>query len=143
MGSLQALVGPEGNFPVPDSIPHPRIGDGDPLIAQVNRASLPAPTHYAREAPFAGIALSGQGEDLVLQGLGYGEKAQGNEGSDEGQLGVQVLGCGKGGEDNRFHLAFFRDSEYSLHGAAPFSVGWWVYLRNTLHHKGVASSIFN
>jgi hypothetical protein len=35
------------------------------------------------------------------------------------------------------------DSDYALHGAAPFRVRLWGSCPTPLHHTGAASSIFN
>ena len=90
----------------------------------------------------------GPGEvgDLLLEEVLDRVEAHGDEGLDGGHLGLEAIDLGvvrQPAQADVFHLAFALDAEYSLHGAAPFSVGLTVVWQQPLHHTGAASSIFN
>jgi len=87
-------------------------------------------------------AVCVSGNDKVLDGL----EPEGDQGLDDGHLGVQVLHLrvrSHPAEADVFHVAFALEAEYSLHGAAPFCVGLLGVWQQPLHHTGAASPIFN
>ena len=92
------------------------------------------------------VAGAGEPGDLGFQELLDRLEAERNQGLDEGDRRVEALylgGLSQAAPSDVFHLALVRDAHYSLHGAAPCSVGWCGFWRNALNHTGAASSIFN
>ncbi len=103
-----------------------------------------APADQPRLPAGAGVPRPGEPRDLLRQQVPHGLQAERDEGLDESHLGVDVLDLRvrpEPAEPDVFHLAFAFDAEYSLHGAAPFSVGLTVVWQQPLHHTGAASSI--
>jgi len=145
-GLLELLVRGERDLGVLEPVAHPLVDDGELLIQQIHRPALPAPADGPRTAPRAAVPLSGQGDDLIPQGLLNGLQPDGDEGLDERHLPVHTLRCrhrDQPAEPDIFHLALSLDSEYPLHGAAPFCGGLWGFFTKPLHHTGAASSILN
>jgi len=145
-GLAELLVGGQGHLRVPRQIADAGHGERQLLIREVHRALLLAPAHQPGLPPGAGVARARELSDLLCQEVSDGLEAQGNEGLDEGHLGVEAIHlpvCPQPTEADVFHLAFALDAEYPLHGAAPFSVGLLGVWQQPLHHTGAASSIFN